>query len=90
MVLLIFRLIPKIRPYSAAVISFLHTVEMAAYFNLAIRDMLPVPVDKNNLNFFNGKHQITFVWIHCALFCDYKWTACLDGLVFLISSYFEA
>ena len=58
--------------------------------NLAYRDMLPVKVDMDNLEVFSLQIQLLFVWSHCLLLCDFKWTTFLDGPVFLAVSYFEA
>jgi hypothetical protein len=52
--------------------------------------MLPVKVDMGNLEFFALQIQTNFIWIHCILLHDFKWTTFLDGPVFIVACYFEA
>lgn len=52
--------------------------------------MLPVLVDMGRLELFNTQIEIMFIWTHCLVLHDYKWTMFLDGPSFLVSCYFEA
>ena len=44
----------------------------------------------SNLEFFSLQIQINFIWTHCLLLHDFKWTVFLDGPAFLVACYFEA
>jgi hypothetical protein len=82
--------IPKIKRHTQKVVAFLGNFMIGVGVNLAYRNMLPVKVDMGNLEFFSLQIQITFVWTHCLLLNDFKWTAFLDGPFFLLACYFEA
>ena len=82
--------IPKTKRHAYKVVNCVANVLVGVGINLAYRDKLPFKVDMDNLEVFTQQIQLIFIWTHSFLLADYKWTALLDGPIFLVLSYFEA
>ncbi len=83
-------LIPRAKKHTVKVTLFGVTLFLGVGINLAYRNMLPVAVEMSNLEFFALQIHMNFIWTHCLMMHDFKWTAFLDGPVFLIACYFES
>jgi hypothetical protein len=81
-------LIPRAKKHTVKVTLFGSTLLLGVGVNLVYRDMLPIAVEMSKLKFFDLLLYINFIWTHCLIMHDFKWTAFLDGPVFLIACYF--
>ena len=69
---------------------FCEIVSCGVLNNLAYRNSLPVEVDMEKLDYFTSNIMVLFIMVHLFMLHDFKWTAFLNGPVFIVACYFEA